>query len=69
MTYLRVPSLAYSLGIGVPLLLPGLVHLMPHAAIDGVLAFVGTEGTFEFRVQSLIEPEIRTFETLTQSTQ
>ena len=31
--------------IGVPLLLPGLVHLMPHAAIDGVLAFVGTEGT------------------------
>ena len=52
MTYLRVPLLAHYLGIGVPLLLPGLVHLMPHAAIDGVLAFVGTEGTLETLTQA-----------------
>ena len=32
-----------------PLLLPGIVHLMPHAAIDGVLAFVGAEGDLETR--------------------
>ena len=32
-----------------PLLLPGVVHLMPHAAIDGVLAFVGAEGDLETR--------------------
>ena len=43
----RVAPLLVYLGIGVPLLLPSLVHLMPHAAIDGVLAFVGAEGILE----------------------
>ena len=43
----RVAPLLIYLGVGVPLLLPGLVHLMPRAAIDGVLAFVGMEGIVE----------------------
>lgn len=43
----RVAPLLMYLGIGVPLLLPGLVRLMPQAAIDGVLAYVGVEGILE----------------------
>lgn len=43
----RVAPLLTYLGIGVPLLLPWLVHLMPHAAIDGVLTYVGVEGILE----------------------